>query len=429
MSTNKADLRLTCGLVAELLQLSTPMITRHNLIERQLRTFIFLLFSGGLCLLLVSIALGGNPEIERTRVLFFWRWAELLTLLTTFSMVIGQKKNSLYRPLVISIFVLLGWLIFSSLIGVDVSKSYWGNYYRRDGLLTIVHLLLLAWVCAASWQQRFKQFLVSGLVLGELFLSFSVLIWYFFSGVGQQFLPSFITLWLPRFTLANENMVAGCLAIALPFTWYVFKAGSGYFPGKKFAAVTGGTTLLAIFLTHSWGAIISIGVVSCLVILNWFGLKHLIFKVGVGVTGVLLVAAVLRSIPSGTAEDRLQFFPVLLQSVWQRPIAGWGWANVDLAYESVLSDQERDAQLYLDKAHSHWLEYLVTSGIVGLALYIYLQYVLISQIFRQDQDKSWRTCLLLTVNIFILHSQTNVVSIVEESLFWVVVGISLAKRV
>jgi O-antigen ligase len=131
-------------------------------------------------------------------------------------------------------------------------------------------------------------------------------------------------------------------------------------------------------------------------------------------------------------EGRPRILTKVFLGALNRPILGWGWANVDYAFKKVPYPIYFQNDIYLDKAHSHLLEIFTTTGFIGLAIYLTIICYLLKIIWRKikyyavmkDQESIyWQQTLFLVLLLFLFHSQTNVISIAEEIYFWLVAGI------
>jgi O-antigen ligase len=154
---------------------------------------------------------------------------------------------------------------------------------------------------------------------------------------------------------------------------------------------------------------------------RWSTVKHGLVAAGMA---ALFVGGgfVIISRPGVEADSRWR---ILNRSVmaWQaRPWLGWGFANVDHAIESTVWPMPYLHDIYVDKAHSIFLEVLVTTGVVGLVTYAGLAAAVVWRLRRNR----W---LLSVALLYLLHSQTNVISINEEFVFWWLVGIAGSGQV
>ncbi len=115
-------------------------------------------------------------------------------------------------------------------------------------------------------------------------------------------------------------------------------------------------------------------------------------------------------------ESRERIIRSILNGAWQRPLTGWGWANVDYVFNANPWPMKFQSDIYLDKAHSTILEIFAATGIIGLSLYLL--------IIARGIWLSRRTAVFLPLVLYLLYSQTNATSIATEVIFWLTLGIS-----
>ena len=182
---------------------------------------------------------------------------------------------------------------------------------------------------------------------------------------------------------------------------------------------------IAVFFTEARIGVIGLMTIAYWRIANYFArLKPLIYGLGTIILGLIVVYAVWKQQlylpwdlrPEFVPEGRERIIKSIARGVWRRPILGWGWANADYAFENNPWPSKFDLDVYVDKAHGMFLEVLATTGIAGFV--VYLAIVLLAVI------NSRRTLWLGPMVIYLIHSQTNVISIAEEMLFWVMLGIA-----
>lgn len=109
---------------------------------------------------------------EIPRVWFFNRYVEILFI---FSLVFNFR-SLLKREINFSLFLLsLLFLIavfVSSLVGADFIKSYFGNYYRADGIQTLIHLIAFSFFLMLFFEKDWWRSLINTLAFSSLFISF-----------------------------------------------------------------------------------------------------------------------------------------------------------------------------------------------------------------------------------------------------------------
>ncbi|MBI4066475.1 O-antigen ligase family protein [Candidatus Gottesmanbacteria bacterium] len=353
-------------------------------------------------------------------------WIQILALVT----VITQRAHifnsaSLARIKLVLLFFAIAAL--AGLLGADPEKSFWGNYYRADGLLTLTHLILFAFVLSTTWKDSWKWWLANSIAIGSAAIS----IWVVVVGFNQSGLEILTLIVEPpqiAVSFGNPKLLAGYLLVTLPFLLYQIKASKMTF--SKFLwciAIT--TQLTALWFTGSKAAYLGM-------LLFLFGLALLVRSVWLKRVGVIaalctIVAAGILFILSYqayrkphfiTAETHERIVVKGLLAVAKRPLLGWGWANFDHAFAAADWPYRFEVDAYVDKAHGNFLEVLVTTGIIGFTIYGYLIWTVTKKLLKKTD--LWHQMLLFTLLLYLFHSQTNVTSIAEELVFWMIVGIT-----
>lgn len=362
---------------------------------------------------------------EIPRVWFIHRWIELLIVIT----LIGSSplQNVIFRkPLVVLISAWIIIALISSLLGPDIHKSFIGNFYRKDGLVTWLHLLSLSIWISYYWQPVYTQQLVTAIAYANTLVVAKALI----EGFQIHILGDpWVTDWegLVSSTFGQPNFLAGYLAVTIPIIWYLWKLQSH----KRWLFLIFAQALV-IILTGSFGSFLTLGVWGLIVL--WQEQPRL----GKWATVLTLVAAMFIYRLEFTGEQlyqpegRARIFSILWQAVLQKPFLGWGVANVDYAFENSSSILRYDQEVYVDKAHTHFLESLVTTGFVGFIFYLsilmFCGFIIWSRMHHtHGLRRYWLACLLTTWVLFVFHSQTNIISIAEELLWWLILGLTLSS--
>ncbi len=190
--------------------------------------------------------------------------------------------------------------------------------------------------------------------------------------------------------------------------------------------------ITAIAFTKSWGALLGIGLLVVL-----FKFTHVIFqKRRMVIVGLifLVIASIgiwgrLQTEKGFVAESRERIFHKVFTAGLHKPILGWGWANADYAFESVVWPIPLRFDVYVDKAHSTILEVFATTGLLGLILYLTILFRTLKVLVHNLKSKNkvnylWYETLLIAFILYLFHSQTNVISIGEEVFFWIILGIA-----
>jgi len=209
---------------------------------------------------------------EVPRVWVFSRWVEILVLLSIFNLGKIQNKPNTW----ILLFALAFFLIEAgaSWFGVDWTKSIFGNYYRADGLITLLHAVILVFFLALFWTKSYSRTLAYVFLFSSALVSF----WALDEFISLHFLKN---LSIPNFSGAvgasfgQPNFLAGYLLVGLPFSLYAYTLKSGTF--RVLVRIGIILQILAIFLTMSWGGILGL----ILLLLFYFLLsgKKLVVKI------------------------------------------------------------------------------------------------------------------------------------------------------
>lgn len=380
------------------------------MIKSNLNLFISLFFSVGLFLIPLFFLPNSLVAYEVPKVKFFLVWSSLLFVLSYFVLLfVLRLKIVLPKRFLVAFFMLLV-LFVTSLFGVDFKRSFFGNFYRWDGLVTLMSLMSFS----------FLVYVLKRVMDIEKLVFFSV----FFSFIFT-FIWCAIQYWLsdsPVYAgFGNPVFLVGYLFVLSPFLLY----GSGKYFGRKWVKV-----LLLLMLSAMGimtGTIFGFLTIPFYVIAILFlekkidlqllrSLVILVFLVGVGV--YLFEQS---KVVSFVFESRERIVRKSILAFRERPILGWGYANFDVAFASVDWPIKVNNDVYMDKAHSHLLEYIVTSGIVGMFSYLAVLFWFASDLLRSK--KGGRYYMILMLMFYMIHSQSNIVGISEEIIFWTVFGL------
>lgn len=352
---------------------------------------------------------------EIPRVLFIRYWIIALGIVSLVCLPKLQKRG-LDLVIFFSIFFFLAFLSISSYLGVDFDKSFWGNYFRRDGLLTLSHLASLSIILSLYWNKSWFPTLIKALGISTLLIS----LWAVFQ--SRLTIPVAVSFGQP-------NFLAGYLLVTFPFTIHLLKKNRN----KKLWISAIILQSIAILLTQSKIGILGLPLIF--IAYKSLGLGKISkFSFFLFFTTVVILAGLVafkepREINPNNyvAESRGRIVRKGFIAFSKRPFLGWGWANFDYAFDSVDWPMKFNTDVYVDKAHSHFLEILVTSGVPGLSSYLLIVFLVTKKLIRSKSD--YAKTLLFSLLIFIVHTQTNVISIAEELLFWVITGVATSNSI
>jgi O-antigen ligase len=360
------------------------------------RKIFNLVLGVGIVCLPLTYHLQAEIAYEIPKVWLVWRWVEGLIVISLVGLVGSATRVRLNNRMLAMMTAYVLVIVVASWFGVDWEKSVWGNYYRKDGLLTLFHLVGLAMVIGIWYNKLLNLTIQRATCLGFLLLIGSL--WLHKTGVdGAPFgLPNFL---------------AGYLAVIVPILGSMRPWGS-------FLVIM---TAVVVWLAQSVGSIMALGLYGGISLSQRVSVKGriLIALAGMVAVGLIVVNYISQDF---NAEGRERIFRRAFAGWQQRPWLGWGVGNVDYAIQSNQWPLPMFHDVYVDKAHSHALEYLVTTGAIGLLLYTVMAGYVLWQLGLK-KEFHW----LIVFILFLFHSQTNVVSIAEEVYFWLAIGVALRQ--
>lgn len=315
-------------------------------------------------------------------------------------------NNFTFRVLLVLLF---GILLISSFLS-DISKSFFGQYYRYQGLITNFVYLEFVWLVSRFCSIReINLNKISRLIfLGGLAVSVLILI------EGVLFFGLGISIYNYNGRLAgfmgNPNFAGGFLAMGFAFAeqylylWPVF--------------------FVAILLTGSRSALIGFLAITFLIILRLIKNKRLIVLLI-----ILMVLGGVMFYPKreiSSFDDRTVIYKKAFEAFKEKPFLGWGLENFDTAFQSVLTDKDFDFKnIRVDKAHNEILEVLVSGGVFALIVYLLIIGTTFIRLWKNREDNFVRANLYALIG-FLIISQLNVLNINEYLFFYLAVGVAMS---
>ena len=307
------------------------------------------------------------------------------------------------------VIIFLVILFASDIFGVSVKNSFLGSSYRLQGFLTY---LIFGYgymiVRILSMQAKIKIYNV--LFVQLALLSILLIAQYFLvSTLGES-----ISLFQNRYhgTFGNPNFAGGYMAML--FAYILFAKGNTHkvYWFKPLVILLCG---IAIILTDSRSAILAVVISIVLYYFNiikkiqgWIRIAFVIAICAISFSFIFLtIDQSLLEKRSSEWENRSIIWKEGMQLFSKRPILGYGQENVQIIFPANL-------HFSVDNMHNIFLEYALSSGIVGLVLFVILS--LLSFI------KSDRARKMLFLSFFVT-AFFNPLSIAQIFLFWVFLGI------
>ena len=295
------------------------------------------------------------------------------------------KKNILFYGL--SVF--LGIIFIADLFGANFMRSFWSNFERMEGFMTLLHLFgyflvaSLVFQTEKLWQRFFQTSIVASVLmcfygLFQLFGSFAI-------HQGSSRLDA---------TLGNATYLAVYLLFHIFLTLFLLLRSQD----KKWLKISYGVILFlqlyVLYYTATRGAILGLllGVTLALALVVLFekqNVKTRKFSAGILVAILLLLglfsvfrnarffqeSPVLSRFSSISAEDsgtkaRFLVWNMALQGLKENPVLGWGQENFNLVFNKYYDPKMYAQEQWFDRTHNVVLDWTISAGLLGMFSYL-----------------------------------------------------------
>ncbi len=297
--------------------------------------------------------------------------------------------------------------------GAAPFKSFWSNFERMDGWITLGHLMLYAMVSSAilntekMWDWLFNW---------NVFLSMLVSLYGFFQiagkiGIGQPTgtgLSARIDATFGNPIYLAAYMLFNVFFAAMLLMRVIEKKDKG--ERMPYILLYGAAIIIdtiVLLLTGTRGTIVGLVGGAFVAALLYFAFSHSVkhaWRVVVGIIAVVVIAsgslymardtefvkgvAFLQRLASisifeGTVKARFMNWGMAWQGVKERPVLGWGQENYAIVFDKYYDPNMYANEPWFDRVHNIIFDWLVAAGFVGLLSYL--------SIFAAMWFAVWRT--------------------------------------
>jgi len=361
------------------------------------------------------------------------------------------KFNTKIAKDLIPLGILFIFLSISLFASVDISKSWFGSYDRQEGLISWLFYGLWAFLLILHLNGDHKlikinNFLKAASISGLLVSIYAVL---------QIFAYDFISWSEPASvtgravsSFGQPNYLACWLVLILPFSAYLV-----YITKHKISRLLWSlvflTELAALFSTGSRSVFLVFLGVSIVFSLWFLWQKNILsrrnFLLIAVTSGIILISFLsflafsnktrfneFKNVKTGSAAFRMELWRGAWQSYLQKPWLGYGLENQSEAY---VSRYKIDWALYArpntysDRAHNLILDILLTSGLLGVLVFIYFIYWVYTNLFKALKNEKYSNLaafLILSLLIYLISLLFNFSVTVTNIYFWLIVALSFS---
>lgn len=313
------------------------------------------------------------------------------------SWIILALLDARYRPkfswLLVTFTLFTAIISLAAILGVDPSTSFWSNYERMDGIVTIIHLFLFFVVLGSmnfsprTWNIFFATSVgvaafvaVKGLFAlgsGGAPRVDSTLGNAAYMAVYMLFHIFFAALLFVR----SKDMVARIIyvIIALLFTYTLLLTGTR----GTFLGLAGGA-FVSILYVAIFGARfpeyrkIAIGGVISLVVLagGFYAVRDTAF-----IQNNVSLARIANIDLKQDLVTRSTIWGMALEGVKERPLLGWGHGNFNFVFNKNYKASLYAQEQWFDRVHDIFLDWLIAAGILGFTAYFSIMGAVVYYLF------------------------------------------------
>ncbi|MES2213776.1 MAG: O-antigen ligase family protein [Patescibacteria group bacterium] len=316
-------------------------------------------------------------------------------------------------------YILYGLLAFIAIIGladifgVAPLKSFWSNYERMEGFITLLHLGAFFVVVGSFFKEREWNWWWNT----NLIASFLMVLYCF----GQLLGLAAIHQGGVRVdgTLGN----AAYLAVYLLFMTFIAcmyaVRSKGNMMLRSIYSILVFLELLVLYFTATRGAIL--GVIGGFLLIALLNIRNKesasVRKWSIGtIVGIVILlggfylmrtasfvvnSPVLSRFSSITAkelktEGRSFVWPMAIQGIKEKPILGWGQDNFSYVFSEHYNPKMYRLEPWFDRAHNIFLDWGVAGGILGLLAYLSLYVFFLYCVWKKARGVSYIEKSILT---------------------------------
>lgn len=323
-----------------------------------------------------------------------------------------QKKTTLFinHPLNFPLFLFLTSQILATIFSIDKYTSFFGYYSRLNGgLLSLLSFTTLFFILQNYLDAKFiKKIIIFTLISGTTIAIYGILQHF---GIDKNIWPHDDVTARVFSTLGQPNWLAAYICILIPLV-FIFKKNI-YIPLLSIF-------LLCLFFTKSKSGLIAIAISLAI----YFVLKLNISKKIIFLVTCFLLLVTFFALKPAPIDPNLNITSSadIRKIVWngainvakKYPFFGTGPETFAFSYYWVrpaVHNTTSEWEFLYNKVHNEYLNYLATSGFIGLFTYLFFIFSCIKFIYKNKQYE------MLVAFISILITSFAGFNVVTTSLF------------
>jgi tetratricopeptide (TPR) repeat protein len=303
-------------------------------------------------------------------------------------------------------------MALATALSADPIKSFWSNFERMEGYITVLHLFLYfimvgAVVAVENFWNRFFQVSIGASVIMGAYALFQALHLFGFAPSSQSGIRAdtsfgnaiylavymLFNIFLTLLMLVRQRRSTGMqvyygIALVLQFAGLYLTQTRGAFLGMVGGLIVAGLYIAWRARGHEWRALrkVSLWGIGALVVLMLlvFGLRGTSFVKN----NATLNRMTTISLNDTTTRARLYYiWPMAFKGSVDSPktaVFGWGQENFAYAFNKYYTPAMYSQEQWFDRAHNNFLDWLIAGGYPAFVLYISLFVLMVLAIWRSD---------------------------------------------
>jgi O-antigen ligase/tetratricopeptide (TPR) repeat protein len=306
----------------------------------------------------------------------------------------------------------VAWVGIADLFGTDPLRSFWSNFERMEGYITLLHLFGLFIVSASVISKDIWYKLISLSVIVSGFAWLHGMIEHFGNNISRIDSGFGNPTYMAAYALIH---VFFALLLAVKNKQYIYVWGTAgilnlitiYYTGTRGAllGVIGGLVLVAIlYAIHEWKnpkirkvSLALIGAVVAFIIVLGLAKDTNFVKSSVSLSRFSQLATLdVKAFAEDAGRSRFAIWNIAWQGVKIHPIMGWGQDNFIQVFSTYYAPNIFDQEQWFDRTHNVFFDWLIAAGFPGLILYLGIFAGLLVELWRRKGAFTLHERILIT---------------------------------
>jgi len=383
-------------------------------------------------------------------------WFRIIVDLTLVAWITLAFYDARYRPqwswILGGAGALLVIMFFANLFGQHPQSSFWSNFERMDGYVSLVHTYLYMLILGSVLKTK-----VEWIWLLNTTLVAAVLV--AVGGLSQYFgVDALISLFNISATTNRVDSTLGNAAyMAVYMLFHVFILVWLFMQTKaiELKVVYGAILPMFIFVlietgTRGTAVGLAVGAVVAAAYIGLFEKTNILVKrFALGILALTLLAGVVfvgakdsefvqnnsnLSRIANISVDDLEIRSIIWRMAWEgvqeRPLLGWGQSNFNYVFNEQYDPRLYAQEQWFDRAHNIFMDWLIAGGVLGLLAYLSIfaasvYYLVVRPMLQKDDSFSVieRGILLGLLAGYFTHNLVVFDNIVSYIFFAVILGL------